>query len=105
MGVWNAELWGVLGRECRGQSCAGAFDTEKTGNGGGGVREKGLGLHRGPGGLLPVRRKSWQQGAEETLGQRRRWPWRESLDGKREVSYNPGLRQGSLSVAAGFMQC
>lgn len=39
--LWNggqgldAELWGVLGRECRAQGCAGAFDTGKTGNGGG----------------------------------------------------------------------
>lgn len=86
----------MLGRECRGQGCAGAFDTEKTGNGGGERVEKGLGLYRAHGSLLPLRRKSWQQGTEEMLGQKRRWPWRDSLDGKREVSCNPGLRQGSL---------
>lgn len=72
---------------------------------GGGRMEKGLGPYSGPGSLLPGRRKSWQQGREEMLGQARRWPWRDSLDGKREVSCSPGLRQGSVFEATGFMQC
>lgn len=92
--------------ECTAQGGAEASDSGEVGQamGGGGRMEKGLGPNSGPGSLLPGRRKSWQQGREEMLGQGRR-PWRDSLDGKREVSCSPGLRQGSVFEATGFMQC